>query len=330
MTRLFPALVVCSLIAQSTTFGQSLPAPAQPVPAAVLWQDPGAIASRDLTWGAASPDRQPVPPFRFVKEDTSGSKPKIDITDANGVKWKVKFAGTDPTRNEVHAEVAASRVMWALGYLVEEHYYVPEGRIEGAADLDRAKDVIGDDGAFRIARFERRAPDVVRTGRSWTLDANPFAGTKELSGLKLLTALINNWDNKPENTAIDTVTRPDGTVEQRYLLSDLGAAFGRMAGPPAWTPAPTRWNVGHYQEQPFVRGVENGAVTLHFLGQVPMQGIPIEHARWFAGLASQLTREQLRAAFSTAGATAEQADAFAARMLEKIAELQKAIETSRS
>jgi hypothetical protein len=297
--------------------------------AAALWKDPGPIAEKNLAQGPTAADRAPKPPFTFVEEDISGSKPKIKVTDANGVTWKVKFAGNVPSKNEINAEIAASRLMWALGYHVEEHYYVPAGVIEGVKGLERAKDVIDEKGLFRMARFERKPADVERTGRSWAFDQNPFAGTKELSGLLLVTALINNWDNKPENTAIDLVKREDGTVEERYLLSDLGASFGRMAGPPSWTPAPSRWSVEHYGEQPFVKGVNGDSVVLHFEGQVPLPPIPLEHARWFAALAGQLTVDQLRGAFIAAGADPSQADGFATRVVAKIQELQKAIEISR-
>jgi len=67
-------------------------------------------------WGAGSAARVPKAPFTFVTEDTSGTKPKIDITDAAGVKWSVKLPGDDPAGNEVHAEIAATRLVWALGY----------------------------------------------------------------------------------------------------------------------------------------------------------------------------------------------------------------------
>ena len=304
-------------------FALTMLVPQQAAP--VLWRDPGPIAGKDLAQGPTAPDRAPAPPFTFVEEDISGSKPKVKVVDAKGVTWKVKFAGTDPTKNEVNAEIAASRIMWALGYLVEEHYYVPAGVIQDVKNLDRAKGVIAADGQFRMARFDRRAADVERSGRTWTLAQNPFAGSKELSGLMLVTALINNWDNKPENTGIDLTKNG----EEHYLISDLGAAFGRMAGPPSWNPAPSRWNVEHYREQKFVKGVEGGTVLLNFEGQVPMPPIPIEHARWFAELAGQLSKDQARGAFIAAGATPAQADGFSARLLEKIAELQKAIEITR-
>lgn len=313
------------MVAPARLFLLALALLVPPQPAPVLWRDPGPIPAKDLAQGPTSPDRAPAPPFTFVEEDISGSKPKVKVVDANGVTWRVKFAGADPAKNEVNAEIAASRIMWALGYLVEEHYYVPSGVIQGVKELGRAKHVIAANGAFRVARFDRRAPGVERTGRSWTLDQNPFAGSKELSGLLLVTALINNWDNKSENTGIELTREGD----EHYLISDLGAAFGRMAGPPSWNPAPSRWNVEHYREGTFVKGVEGGMVLLDFEGQVPMPPIPIEHARWFAAMAGQLTREQVRGAFAAAGATPAQADGFSARLLEKVEELQKAIEMRR-
>jgi hypothetical protein len=294
--------------------------------AKLLWRDPGPIESKDLFWGAGGEDRQPQPPFAFVKEDLSGSKPKLRVTDARGTAWNVKLAGQLPEKNEVNAEVAANRIAWAFGYLVEEDYFLPEGRIENAKGLSRAAASIGPDGTFHTARFERRAPESTRTGRRWSLDSNPFVGSKELSGLKLVLALVNNWDNKPDNTSIEHVTS-EGVAEDRYLFSDWGASFGRMAGPPTWSPAPTRWQVRHYQEQPYTAGVANGMLRLNFIGQVPLAPIPIDHAQWFAGLAGQLRQEQVEGAFKAAGASPSDAQGFAARVIEKVKELQTALRT---
>src|SRR5580698_6295099 len=76
----------------------------------VLWRDPVDIASRDLIYGPGGAKDQPRDPFVFVKEDTSGTNPKFVITDANGVKWKLKLG------EEARPETAASRLVWAAGY----------------------------------------------------------------------------------------------------------------------------------------------------------------------------------------------------------------------
>lgn len=57
---------------------------------AVLWRDPGAVASKDLFWGNGGRAEAPRPPFTFVDEDLSGTKPKVRVTDARGTKWNVK------------------------------------------------------------------------------------------------------------------------------------------------------------------------------------------------------------------------------------------------
>src|SRR5829696_5670729 len=93
-------------------------APAQNAPAK-LWRDPSPIAQRDLRWGGGSEARAPKAPFAFVEEDHGGSQPKVTVTDANGVTWDVKFGV------EVSSELASNRIVWALGYLTEEMYYVP-------------------------------------------------------------------------------------------------------------------------------------------------------------------------------------------------------------
>ena len=40
----------------------------------VLWHDPGRIASLDLSWSDHNRFAPPVPPYAFVKEDTSGTR----------------------------------------------------------------------------------------------------------------------------------------------------------------------------------------------------------------------------------------------------------------
>src|SRR5262245_38079124 len=91
---------------------------------AVLWRDPGDIGEKDLFWGVGSAERKPAPPFTFIREDTSGTRPKVLVHDASNVEWSVKFPGNSPDGNEVHAEIAAGRLMWALGFFVDEHYFV--------------------------------------------------------------------------------------------------------------------------------------------------------------------------------------------------------------
>ena len=286
----------------------------------ILWRDPGPIAQRNLIWGMGSDARAPRPPFTFVEEDTSGNRPKLTVTDAAGVRWTVKLAPPDPLLNEVHAEIAATRLLWALGYFVDENYYVPAGQIQEVKDLKRATDVIGPNGSFKVARFERRDPKMERVGE-WDIQNNVFTGTKELSGFLATMLLINSWDVKPLNTV---VLRTTGDVQDEYyIFSDLGSTFGSMKG----ANNQSRWNLEQYRATKYVSGVVKGT-QLQFqfpLLEGKLVTIPIEHARWFSGLVSQLTDAQLRQAFEAGGATPEEVAAFAAAVKAKILELRVAI-----
>lgn len=87
----------------------------------------------------------------------------------------------------------------------------------------------------------------------------------------------------------------------------------------------TKWNVRDYQEQRFLDGVHDGRLRLHFRGEVTLPDIPLEHARWFSDLVSQLTPGQIREAFASAGVTPEETAGFASRFEEKVGELRTAV-----
>jgi hypothetical protein len=292
-------------------------------PTQALWRNPEPIALRDVYWGGGSQERMPAPPFAFVQEDTSGTKPKVDVIDASGMKWRVKFSGTSSTGKEVHAEIASARLMWALGYLVEEQYYVAEGRIDGASSLGRAREAIGTDGGFRSARFERRPAEITREGR-WEFDRNPFLGTAQLSGLKILVMLLANWDARSGNTAVLRIPLSDGRAEEWYILSDTGTAFGRMSG--GFLRHPSRWHLEDYAGQRFIRRVVGERVEFRYatLG-IQDATVPLKHAQWFEQLISQLRPEQVRQAFEAAGASAAEIEGFSEAVLGRIREFQDAV-----
>lgn len=287
-------------------------------PPATLWKDPGPIGSRDLFWGMGSAERAPQGPFAFVERDDGGTQPKIVVTDARGVTWEVKF-GEEPK-----AEVAANRFMWATGFAVEEMYFVPTGVVTDVKGAGRAGGHIAPEGNFAAARFRRRNPESARTSDEWTLRANPFVGRRELSGLKILMTLIANWDiGGTRNTRVLRVTNPDGSIERRYTVTDLGASFGRMGGRLS---GHSKWNLEDYKAEGFVEKVADGELHLDYDGIEPgVDRVPLEHARWFASLLAQLTPAQIRRAFEAAGASPQEIDGFSTRMMEKITELQDAV-----
>lgn len=317
-SRAITAAVLAGLVLVGAS---AAPAAAEPK---VLWRDPGDVATKDLFWGPGSPDRAPQPPFTFAKEDLDGTKPKVHVVDARGTAWSVKFDRRRDRRGlEVPTEVAASRLVWALGYFVEESYLVTDGVIERVGPLHRAQSVLGPDGRFARARFERRPAEVERLETRWSIDDNPFVGSRELSGLLILTALLNNWDFRPDNTGVLRVRAGDAK-EDRYLVTDLGTAFGRMPGPAGHR---SKWNVKDYQADPAftIAGSPEPGLELNLaVNEGQRVRVPLEHARWLAQWTSKLTEPQVRRAFAAAGASKADAAGFTTTFLARVRALQKA------
>jgi hypothetical protein len=279
-----------------------------------LWENRGAISSLDLFWGIGGPNLTPKPPFTFNKEDMTGTNPKIKVIDTNGVKWNIKFD------EEVHAEVAASRIVWACGYMVEESYFIPAGKVKGVQGLTRARKFVKADGSFTDGMFEKRPATIARRDVSWPWDSNPFVGKKELSGLIILNAMLNNWDAKPDNNNVLGMYDEDGvTVKDWHIVSDWGATFGKMGS--VFTH--NKWDLDDFRKQRFIDGISGGMLKLRYSGRSSgaIKTVPLDHARWFAGIVGQLTDNQLRASFKAAGASEAEVTGFAARLREKIDEL---------
>jgi hypothetical protein len=301
----------------------------------VLWSDPGDIASRDLLYGPGAPDLAPVAPFTFIDEDKSGESPKFDVMDARGVVWRVKLGP------EAQSETAATRLIWSVGYFAEEAYYFDRARIRKLPRLSRGRKFVEAGGFVRGARFEPRRANIKR-GPEWNWDKNPFRGTRELSGLKVLMILLNNFDARSANNRILLINRPRSRrQEARYVVTDLGATLGRAGGLGGRR---TKNDLKDFLSTRFVTGVEDdgsvefdydtrptklGMFTIfyppYYIGEVrkekSMRGIPVEHARWIGGLLSQLTDGQLHAAFRAAGYDQATMEGYVRALRERIDQL---------
>jgi hypothetical protein len=292
---------------------------------AVIWRDPGDVSTRAL---AAGPGQPPRPPFQFMEEHDTGSQPCVSIRDATGREWRVKWG------SEVRTETFGTRLAWALGYFAEQTHFIPAGEIHGARELRRAKACIDEDGRFIDARFELSESGVAKhfDAHSWAWHDNPFVGTRELNGLKILMMLLSNWDNKDvrdvhrgSNTGIFEYRLADGSIEARYLIIDWGASLG------AWGSNVVqrgRWDVTAYAEQSatFVTGTDGEVVTWGYQGQRTADltaNIRREDVQWFHRLAGQLTEAQLRDGFLASGATPDEAGYFTAALRSRIEKLRE-------
>ena len=116
----------------------------------------------------------------------------MSVTDARGRRWRAKWG------EEVNSETFAVRLAWACGYFAETTYFLPEGTIEGATELQRASTCLDENCRFTAARFELDDPAVKKhfEEHSWAWNDNPFLGSRELQGLKIVNMLLSNWDTK--------------------------------------------------------------------------------------------------------------------------------------
>jgi hypothetical protein len=294
----------------------------------VIWRDPGQVDQLDILNGPGGLGGAPAAPFHFIEEHTSGSQPCVSVTDARGRRWRVKWG------NEVRAENFAVRLAWACGYFAETTYFVNEGVIKGARDLQRARICIGEDCRFREARFELDDPDVRKMfeEHSWAWNDNPFVGTRELHGLKVIVMLLSNWDTKDRrdvargsNTAIFEHKLSRWRREARYLITDWGGSMGRWGGNIVTR---GRWDPQGFAAQTpqFVTGVQDGMVLFGYAGQRTADmssGIRIEDVRWLSRYLGRVTDAQLRDAIMASGGGKEDADSFAASLRERIEQIRR-------
>src|ERR1051326_6469514 len=159
------------------------PPPHRPPPRRAL-RDPGNIGALDFAGAVGAPVHLPKPPFTFLREDPSGTQPKLFARDAEGTTWNVKFGF------EVHSESFCWRIVRACGYFAEPNFYVASGKFEGYHPLQRSTASVQPDGRFTGARFQFRDPNLkFLEDRNWYWDRPPFGGSRELSGLKILIML---------------------------------------------------------------------------------------------------------------------------------------------
>lgn len=267
-----------------------------------LWV-PTDIAKRNLYSGAGGAAMKPnLRRVRFIKKETGGNNLKYRVRDASGRIWVAKIA------DESQAEVAANRLLYGIGYHTEIDYLAPRLTIPGK-------------GKYTNVRLEARPAGVNRDGR-WKWDENPFVDTREFNGLKVMMALINNWDLKDSNNAI---LRTNG--QTRYVVSDLGSSFGKLPIASALILNRIGRSVNDpvdYANSTFIHGVEaNGDVDFYYKakGKNLLKGISVDDARWVGGLLGQLSDRQIRDAFRAANYSSSEAALMTRAVRDRIRQL---------
>jgi hypothetical protein len=290
----------------------------------LIWQDRGNISELDLIGGPGGADHQPGTRFTFLKESMSGTAPKFEVEDENGVKWKVKLGP------EVRAETAATRLVWAAGYFVDEDYYRSEIHVDGLIRLSRGQNYVRNGNTVMGARLERHhgGPDEAE----WSWFDNAFMGTREFNGLRVMMALINNWDLKDINNAVYV-----GPNNNTYVVADLGAALGRTGN----TFKRSKGNAKDYAKTSFVHKVSGQYVDFVLHSRPPLlafitnlryyrmrtkmetltRHVPLDDARWVGSQLGHLSSNQISDCFRAGGFSPKEVDTYTRAVAQRIAAL---------
>ena len=245
-------------------------------------------------------------------------------------KWRVKLGA------EARPEVVASRLLWAVGYFAVDDYVLPKAQIRGLKMKRKSDKMHGTQ--VIDARFARKPHGEKKVG-IWKWGDNPFSGTRGLNGLRVLMAVMNNWDLKDSNNSV-YADRKNGT--QIFLSSDIGATFG--ANRYEFSESRAKGNPDSYEESKFIThtsatevdfgtpsppvaplAMAIGVGEIMYASRVPLdwigKNIPIEDARWIGNMLGQLSHQQLEDAFRAGNFPADEVDEYVRVLEGRIAEL---------
>jgi hypothetical protein len=270
----------------------------------VMWSEPVDIASRDLYLGSGGEALKPdLSSVTLIKEEKGGYSTKYRVRDGSGREWVAKIG------KEAQPETAAVRLMWGVGFFSDIDYLVPSVRIEG---LNKTLENV---------RFGARPKDIKRVDQ-WQWASNPFIGKREFQGLKIMMALLNNWDIKDDNNTILAVRNDNDENELRYIVHDLGATFGKSGGA-FWAITRSRNDPEGYVKTNFIDKVKNGRVDFHYAGKRSnlFDDITVDDAKWMGHWLSQLSDQQIEDAFRAANYSPEDVHLLAGALRERIKEL---------
>ena len=292
---------------------------------AEVWRDPGDVSTLDLFYGPGGKEHAPDPNgvFTFVSEDMNGTSPKFDVTDDKGVQWRVKL-GEEP-----QSETAATRFLWATGYFADEDYFLADIKVQGLPKLRRGEDMVSGDGTVHSARLKRHNKNIKKLG-TWDWFHNQCGTPRQLNGLRVMMAFVNNWDLKDINNSLEEA---DG--QRRCVVTDVGASFGKTGN----TIVRSKSVENDYVSSKFIEKVTSDHVdfVLHsrpfiltvfdlpnYRTRTQMENvtkhIPRDDARWLGQRLAPLSVEQIHDGFRAAGYTPEEIEGYTRAVQARISE----------
>jgi len=208
---------------------------------AQVWR-PTNVAAMDLWAGPAN--KKGFTPHTTVECDyvdgrLRGHSPKFTCAVAPGDDVKVKYGQAN---GEVYGEVAATRLLWALGFGAD-HMYPVKVRCRGCPEdpankpETREREVL-----FYPAAIERKMPGAAMesfpdSGWSWpelelVSEAAGGAPRAHRDALKLVAVLMQHTDSKPSQQRLVCLSAPveEGHCAEPFMMiNDLGLTFGRAS-----------------------------------------------------------------------------------------------------
>jgi len=199
---------------------------------------------------------------RFRPQGVGGSTPKFDCELPSGEKVKVKYG---PDNAEVYTEVAASRLLAALGFPTDQMSIVERVRCFGCPknpyaamqcfnagappdgclpDLDYSHFEDFDDAVIERSANDRRVETRKERGWGWNElnKIDPAAGgatRAQVDALRLMAVFLSHWDNKAENQRLVCLGEPDSSRAKNEasidelkcdrplaMVQDVGGTFG--------------------------------------------------------------------------------------------------------
>lgn len=290
-----------------------------------VWEAPAVpVGQADLFANPPGPDalaREGEVRCRFRARHSKGQTPKVECVLASGESIKVKVGEYN---EEVRTEVAATRLLTALGFGADRMYVVGRVVCEGCPQypypqiwwLHRWMQRLRGIAVYDWAVVERRRPGRRIPGEFdegwgfWELGRiDPKKGGSpraHVDALRLMAVFLANWDNKTGNQKLicpDGEGADGGCPHPFAFMHDLGGTFGpdkrdlvAWRGQPVWTDPATC--LVSMKRLPFGGGTFSDA------------HISEEGRAFLAGLLGQLHEKQIRDLFEGARfATASEPDA---------------------
>ena len=244
----------------------------------------------------------------YVKKEMTGKSPKFTCAIPPDDEVKVKFGQGN---GEVYAEVAATRLFWALGFPVDHMYPVRVVCTGCPPETHPGDPAVGDSVVFESAAIERKLKGHVievkpEQGWAWpeldSVDESAGGASRaQRDALKLLAVLVQHTDSKPEQQRLLCADeKSEGGAPCAHpvmMVNDLGQTFGRsnlFNRSPVGSVNLEQWSAAHVWIDS--KGCI-GALPESQTGTLDHPVIHEEGRKFLAGLLMQLSDAQLHALF---------------------------------